>query len=568
MYQLLKLPEQSDAYFKLLFLTGFANLAFTGTALFLHGTFLIAFLALMLWFTPNNQKYMKNIFYCCFPLVLYLVLSIFSMPIALCKLIAIGLFVMYLMTVYFVSICDIFAKPKFNKLYVLIVIAAICGLSVLVRIINYSNTVQLAQFIERLQADFFSYLPVVFLMCISFTVMSQDKELTFAKKSFYLLFNGVYICLFLNPIASIFLAKYIVGVDVYWRLFYCTNFIYLLIYLVDRLLKNALESHLLKWGCIVLLGVTVFYFKTPISDSYHQVPLTDENFDFITKMKDVYWRLFYCTNFIYLLIYLVDQLLKNELESHLLKWGCIVLLGVTVLYFKTPISDSYHQVPLTDENFDFITKMNKEVLEISYDLNELGEVKAIVPYSFYREGVRGIASNLNLLVTVYDDRQSGKSSIDKRLLSNFLENGLHYTKEKTEEEIEAMMERNPVEFNYEQTIKELKDYGLNLAPVINYCKLMTGTDITDSNIGQSPITSGDSCVVQLAQGALSYGPFNPMIEIEDVLNVIKKYDIEYLVVKNTVNEIQQYPQYFEVIKTYESYSIIRVKGVEDVVVSN
>ncbi|WP_343288349.1 DUF6077 domain-containing protein [Turicibacter bilis] len=495
MYQLLKLPEQSGAYFKLLFLTGFANLAFTGTALFLHGTFLIAFLALMLWFTPNNQKYMKNIFYCCFPLVLYLVLSIFSMPIALCKLIAIGLFVMYLMTVYFVSICDIFANPKFNKLYVLIVIAAICGLSVLVRIINYSNTVQLAQFIERLQADFFSYLPVVFLMCISFTVMSQDKELTFAKKSFYLLFNGVYICLFLNPIASIFLAKYIVGVDVYWRLFYCTNFIYLL-------------------------------------------------------------------------IYLVDQLLKNELESDLLKWGCIVLLGVTVFYFKTPISDSYHQVPLTDENFDFITKMNKEVLEISYDLNELGEVKAIVPYPFYREGVRGIASNLNLLVTVYDDRQSGKSSIDKRLLSNFLENGLRYTKEKTEEEIEAMMERNPVEVNYEQMIKELKDYGLNLNPVINYCKLMTGTDITDSNIGQSPITSGDSCVVQLAQGALSYGPFNPMIEIEDVLNVIKKYEIEYLVVKNTVNEIQEYPQYFEVIKTYESYSIIRVKGVEDVVVSN
>lgn len=169
---------------------------------------------------------------------------------------------------------------------------------------------------------------------------------------------------------------------------------------------------------------------------------------------------------------------------------------------------------------------------------------------------------------MYDDRQSGKSSIDKRLLSNFLENGLHYTKEKTEEEIEAMMERNPVEVNYEQTIKELKDYGLNLNPVINYCKLMTGTDITDSNIGQSPITSGDSCVVQLAQGALSYGPFNPMIEIEDVLNVIKKYEIEYLVVKNTVNEIQEYPQYFEVIKTYESYSIIRVKGVEDVVVSN
>ena len=59
-----------------------------------------------------------------------------------------------------------------------------------------------------------------------------------------------------------------------------------------------------------------------------------------------------------------------------------------------------------------------------------------------------------------------------------------------------------------------------------------------------------------------------MIVIEDVLNVIKKYDIEYLVVKNTVNEIQQYPQYFEVIKTYESYSIIRVKGGEDVVVSN
>ena len=52
----MKLPEQSGAFFKLLFLTGFANLAFTGTALFLHGTFLIAFLALMLWFTPNNQQ--------------------------------------------------------------------------------------------------------------------------------------------------------------------------------------------------------------------------------------------------------------------------------------------------------------------------------------------------------------------------------------------------------------------------------------------------------------------------------------------------------------------------------
>ena len=495
MYQLLKCPEKSIAYFKLLFLTGFANLAFTGTALFLHGTFLIAFLALLLWFKPDYQQYMKNIFYCCFPLVLYLVLSVFSMPIFLIKIVAILLLVLYLIATYLVNTYAIFANPKFNKGYVLIVIVAICSLSVLVRLIDYSNTVQLIQFITRLKDDFFSYFPVALLMVISFTLMSQDKRLTFAEKAFYLFFNLTYIVIFLNPISSIFLAKYIVGTDVYWRLFYCTNLIYLLIYLVDRLLKDELKIPLLKWGCIGLVGMTIFYFKTPLSDPYHLIPLGDEN-------------------------------------------------------------------------FDLMTKMDKEVLEISNDLKELGEVKAIVPYTFYREGVRGIAPELNLFVTVYDDRQSGTSTIDKRLLSNFLENGLRYTKEKTEEEIQAMMQRDPLEVSYEQIIKDLTDYGLNLSPMIEYCKLVTGTDVSYSNVGKSPITSGDNCVIQLAQGALNYGPFNSMIEIEDVLEVIEKYGIEYMVVRNTVKEIEDNSEYFEIIESYENYSVVRVKGVEVIAVPN
>lgn len=495
MYQLLKCPEKSSAYFKLLFLTGFANLAFTGSALFLHGTFLIAFLALLLWFKPDYQQYMKNIFYCCFPLVLYLVLSFCSMPIFLSKIIAILLLVLYIIATYLANAYAIFSNSKFNKGYVLIVILAIYSLSVVVRLVDYSNTVQLIEFINRLKEDFISYLPVVLLMVISFTLMSQDKRLTFAEKAFYLFFNMTYIVIFLNPISSIFLAKYLVGTDVYWRLFYCTNLIYLL-------------------------------------------------------------------------IYLVDCLLKDELKVPLLKWACIGLVGMTICYFKTPLSDPYNQIPLGDENFDLIKKMDKEVLQISKDLKELGKVNAIVPYTFYREGVRAIAPQLNLFVTVYDDRQSGASTIDKRLLSNFLENGLRYTKEKTEEEIQAMMERNPVEVSYEQIMKDLNDYGLNLHPIMDYCKLVTGTDILYSNVGKPPLTSGDSCVIQLAQGALSYGPFNPMIEIGDVLEVIEKYDIEYMVVRNTVKEIEDYPEYFEVVQSYENYSIIKVKGVKLGAVSN
>lgn len=495
MYQLLKYPEESYSYFKLLFLAGFANLAFTGTALFLHGTFLITFLALLLWFKSNEQQYVRNIFSCCFPLVLYLVLSIFSMPSFLAKIVAIVLLALYLVAVYLTNIYEIFANPKFNKGYVLIVILAIYSLSVLVRLIDYSNTVQMIQFINRLKDDFFSYFPVVLLMVISFTLMSQDKRLTFAEKAFYLFFNITYMVIFLNPISSIFLAKYIVGTDVYWRLFYCTNFIYLLIYLVDRLLKDELKIPLLKWGCIGLVGMTIFYFKTPLSDPYNQV-----------------------------------------------------LLG--------------------DKNFDLITKMDKEVLEISNDLKELGQVKAIVPYTFYRQGVRGIAPELNLFVTVYDDRQSGASTIDKRLLSNFLENGLRYTKEKTEEEIQEMMQRDPLEVSYEQMMRDLTEYGLNLSLIIDYCKSVTGSDISYSNVGKTPITSGDNCVIQLAQGALSYGPYNSMIEIEDVLEVVEKYDIEYMVVKNTVKEIEDYSEYFEIVQSYETYSIIRMKGVEKVALSN
>ncbi len=495
MYQLLKYPEESYSYFKLLFLAGFANLAFTGTALFLHGTFLITFLALLLWFKSNEQQYVRNIFSCCFPLVLYLVLSIFSMPSFLAKIVAIVLLALYLVAVYLTNIYDIFTNPKFNKGYVLIVILAIYSLSFLVRLIDYSNTVQMIQFINRLKDDFFSYFSVVLLMVISFTLMSQDKRLTFAEKAFYLFFNITYMVIFLNPISSIFLAKYIVGTDVYWRLFYCTNFIYLLIYLVDRLLKDELKIPLLKWGCIGLVGMTIFYFKTPLSDPYNQV-----------------------------------------------------LLG--------------------DKNFDLITKMDKEVLEISNDLKELGQVKAIVPYTFYRQGVRGIAPELNLFVTVYDDRQSGASTIDKRLLSNFLENGLRYTKEKTEEEIQEMMQRDPLEVSYEQMMRDLTEYGLNLSLIIDYCKLVTGSDISYSNVGKNPITSGDNCVIQLAQGALSYGPYNSMIEIEDVLEVVEKYDIEYMVVKNTVKEIEDYSEYFEIVQSYETYSIIRMKGVEIVALSN
>lgn len=495
MYQLLKYPEKSYPYFKLLFLAGFANLAFTGTALFLHGTFLITFLALLLWFKSNEQQYMRNIFSCCFPLVLYLVLSIFSMPSILAKFVAIVLLALYLVVVYITNKYEIFVNSTFNKGYVLIVIIAIYSLSVLVRLIDYSNTVQLIQFITRLKDDFFSYFTVVLLMVISFTLMSQDKRLTFAEKAFYLFFNIMYIVMFLNPISSIFLAKYIVGTDVYWRLFYCTNFIYLIIYLVDRLLKDELKLPLLKWGCIGLVGMTIFYFNTPLSDPYNQV-----------------------------------------------------LLG--------------------NKNFDLMAKMDKEVLEISNDLKELGEVKAIVPYTFYRQGVRGIAPELNLFVTVYDDRQSGASTIDKRLLSNFLENGLRYTKEKKEEEIQEMLQRDPLEVSYEQTMKGLTEYGLNLSPIIDYCKLVTGSDISYSNVGKTPITSGDNCVIQLAQGALSYGPYNSMIEIEDVLEVVEKYDIEYMVVKNTVKEIEDYSEYFEIVQSYETYSIIRMKGVEIVALSN
>lgn len=495
MYQILKCPEKSYAYFKLLLLAGFANLAFTGTTLFLQGTFLIAFLALLLWFKPSEHQFMKNIFYCFFPLIIYLVLSVFSIPSFLAKIVAILLLVLYLVTVYLTNICEVFANPKLNKVYVLILIVAICSLSVLVRLIDYSNTVQLIQFITRLKDDFFFYFPVVLLMVISFVLINQDKRLAFAEKAFYLFFNLMYIILFLNPMASIFLAKFIVGTDVYWRLFYCTNFIYLLIYLIDRLLKDELKLPLLKWVCIGLVGMTVFYFKTPLSDSYHRIPLGDNN-------------------------------------------------------------------------FDLTTKMDKEVLEISKDLNDLGEVRIIVPHTFYRKGVRGIAPELNLFVTVYDDRQNGTSSVDKRLLSNFLENGLLYTKEKTEEEIQEMMERDPLEVNYEQIIKDLGNYGLNLNPIVDYCRLITGSDISYDKIGKSPITSGDNCVIQLAQGALSYGPYYSIIEIKDVLEVVKKYDIEYMVVKNTVREIEEYSDYFEIIKSYENYSIVRVKGDEVIAIRN
>ena len=495
MYQILRYPEESSAYFKLLFLTGFANLSFTGTALFLQGTFLIAFLTLLLWFKPSEQQFMKNIFYCYFPLMIYFVLSIFSIPSFLAKIVAILLLVLYLVTVYLTNVCEVFASPKLNKVYVLILIAVICSLSVLVRLIDYSNTVQMIQFINQLKDDFFSYFPIVLLMVISFTLMSQDSQLTFAEKAFYLLFNVTYMALFLNPISCIFLAKYVVGTDVYWRLFYCTNFIYILIYLVDRLLKDELKIPLLKWGCIGLLGWTVFYFKTPLSDPYHLIPFGDTN-------------------------------------------------------------------------FDLMKKMNKEVSEISNDLKELGAVKIIVPYTFYREGVRGIAPELNLFVTVYDDRQGGTSAVDKRLLSNFLENGLLYTKEKTEEEIQEIMERDPLEVSYEQIIKDLDDYGLNLNPIIDYCRVMTNSNISYDNVGKTPITTGDNCVIQLAQGALRYGPYNPKIEIKDVLEIIEKYDIEYMVVKNTVKEIENHVEYFEIIQSYETYSIVRVKGEEGIAVSN
>ena len=121
--------------------------------------------------------------------MIYFVLSIFSIPSFLAKIVAILLLVLYLVTVYLTNVCEVFASPKLNKVYVLILIAVICSLSVLVRLIDYSNTVQMIQFINQLKDDFFSYFPIVLLMVISFTLMSQDSQLTFAEKAFYLLFN-------------------------------------------------------------------------------------------------------------------------------------------------------------------------------------------------------------------------------------------------------------------------------------------------------------------------------------------------------------------------------------------
>lgn len=400
MYMIFKIPQAMGAYFKILTLIGFMAVCVSSTGLFLQGTFLISFLVIILVLIENNKEYIVNLYTACIPLLIYLILSLSTKDSIIFKIIPLLLIFVYLVGLYVLKRYNLFRNIKRNRFYVIFGIFMIYLASCLVRIISYTNTIQFSTFKDYLYSDFLSYEPIFILMIIAMTLICLDQKISFAEQIFYIIFNGIYIILFLNPICSIFVAKFITSVDVYWRLFYCTNFIFLLIYLIDKLVKREISSKLLRVVCVGTFSVSILYIKNPIME--------------------------------------------------------------------------YNKVNFSDKDYNLITKMNNEVGEISKYLSQLGEVNIVVPTEFYREGVRGIAPNLNLFITVYDDRHPGKYAIDKQLMLHFLE----------------------------------------------------------------------------------YGPDNT----EWFIEFVKQFKIDYLVMKKDVQGIFNYPDYFEVIKKFNNYVIIKMKG--------
>lgn len=400
MYNIFKHPEQMNSYFKVLFLSSFMSICISGSGLFIQGTFLIAFLCIILWFMEDNKQYMINIYYCFLPLIVYLFFSLFTINSIILKGSAIAIIIIYVIGVFILKRFDLFRIKKINRVCVISFVLIVYSSSFLIRIVSYTNTIQFTTFKENIYSDFLSYEPIVALMIIGFTLICLDKKLSFSEQVFYVIFNVVYIILFLNPISAIVISKYITSTDVYWRLFYCTNLIYLLVYILDKLIKKEIESKILQ-----IVGIGLFI--------------------------------------------------------------------ISISYFKYPIME-YNKVNLNNEDYSFITKMDNEIHEISSYLTQFDSSKTAVPAEFYRDGIRGIASNLNLFITVYDDRHQGKYSDDKQLMLHFLE----------------------------------------------------------------------------------YGPD----DTEWFVSFVNQFKIEYLVVKNTVQGIFEYPEYFDIIKRFDNYTIIKMKG--------
>ena len=183
----------------------------------------------------------------------------------------------------------------------------------------------------------------------------------------------------------------------------------------------------------------------------------------------VYWRLFYGINVIYLLIYLFELFREKEKENIT---GLAIIFIITlrlIQSFASPVDDYYwiKIKPLSEYNYSY--KFDQEKYEIYTYLANKGNCTILTESELYRKGLRGIAPNVVLFTTVYDDRSENiNNNINievKRYFMETLENReinikAFYTKLKKYQIDYVIVNKKDIDINplYYNLDKEFNNY--------------------------------------------------------------------------------------------------------------
>ncbi|MFR6485652.1 MAG: DUF6077 domain-containing protein [Intestinibacter bartlettii] len=206
--------------------------------------------------------------------------------------------------------------------------------------------------------------------------------------------------------------------------------------------------------------VYILLFLNPISGIFVSKYITSDG---------VYWRLFYGINVIYLLIYLFELFREKEKENIT---GLAIIFIITlrlIQSFASPVDDYYwiKIKPLSEYNYSY--KFDQEKYEIYTYLANKGNCTILTESELYRKGLRGIAPNVVLFTTVYDDRSENiNNNINievKRYFMETLENReinikAFYTKLKKYQIDYVIVNKKDIDINplYYNLDKEFNNY--------------------------------------------------------------------------------------------------------------
>ncbi|MCU7203351.1 DUF6077 domain-containing protein [Turicibacter sanguinis] len=141
--------------------------------------------------------------------------------------------------------------------------------------------------------------------------------------------------------------------------------------------------------------IYILLFVNPISGIFVSKYITSNG---------VYWRLFYGISVIYSVIYLFE-LFRERKEENITGLAIISIVCIEVIQsFTSPVNDYYWINPQPLSVYNYSYKIEQEKYELYTYLANKGECTILTEAELYRKGLRGIAPNVILFTTVYDDR--------------------------------------------------------------------------------------------------------------------------------------------------------------------